>query len=81
MTAATLAAEPDGSYGITCGLCGTKYSLEDGSVLEFLPKRNPAQWAAALANERKGPQKMVTLPARVSKSGKVYLRLPDGTLQ
>lgn len=80
MTAAKMAVEADASYSATCGLCGTKYSLEDGSVLEFLPKRNPAEWAAALANEKKGPQKMVTLPTRVSKGGKVYLRLPDGTL-
>jgi len=80
MTASKLGVEADGSYSTTCGLCGTKYSLENGSVMEFMPKSNPAQWAAALANEKKGPQKMVTLPARVSKGGKVYVRLPDGTL-
>uniref|UniRef100_A0A7S0LNZ6 Rieske domain-containing protein n=1 Tax=Coccolithus braarudii TaxID=221442 RepID=A0A7S0LNZ6_9EUKA len=80
MSAGKLGSEPDGSYSFECGLCGTKYSLDNGEVLEFLPKKNPAQWAAALPNESKGPQKTVVLPARVSKAGKVYLRLPDGTL-
>lgn len=65
---------------LTCSLCGTKYSLEDGAVLDFLPKSNPLQWMTALANEKKGPEKMAVLPTRVSESGKVYLRLPDGTL-
>ena len=34
------------------------------------------QWAAKLANEKKGPQRLGMLPTRVSGSGKVYLRLP-----
>lgn len=62
-----------------CGLCGTVSSLEDGEVTEFLPKNNPVQWAAALANEKKGPQRMGVLQTRVSKSGNVYLRLPVST--
>jgi len=65
---------------ITCGLCGTKYSLEDGEVLDFCPKKNPVQWAAAMQNENKGPVPAGILPTRVSKAGRVYLRLPDGTL-
>jgi len=72
--------QPDGDQSISCGLCGTKYSLNDGNVVDFLPKENPAQWAAALVNEKKGPQRAVALPARVSKTGNVYVRLPDGTL-
>ena len=80
MPSAQLAAEAGGAFSLTCGLCGTKYSLTDGAVLEFCPKNNPAQVVAALVNEKKGPQAMATLKTRVSKSGKVYLRLPDGTL-
>jgi nitrite reductase/ring-hydroxylating ferredoxin subunit len=72
--------EADGNYAITCGACGNKYSLENGEVLEFLPANNPIQWANKLANEKKGPQKAGVLPTRVSKSGRVYVRLPDGTL-
>ena len=74
------AAEPDGSLSLTCGLCGTRYSLEDGRVLDFLPAANPVQWAAKMANEKKGPQPAALLPTRVSRSGYVYVRLPDGTL-
>merc|ERR1719149_138872 len=71
----------DGIYALTCGLCGTVYSLKDGAVLDFLPANNPVQWASKLANEKKGEQQMATLPTRVSKSGRVYVRLPDGTLR
>ena len=39
------------------------------------------EWAAKMTNRDKEPQKLVRLPTRVSGSGKVYLRLPDGTLQ
>merc|ERR1712087_631317 len=80
MTAASWAREADGRNSLTCSCCGTKYCLEDGEVLEFMPKSNPVQWAAALANEKKGPQRAASLPTRISKSGRVYLRLPDNTL-
>lgn len=65
---------------VTCGLCGSSWSLEDGESVEFLPANNPVQFAAKLANEKKGPQRLGILPTRVSGSGRVYLRLPDGTL-
>ena len=49
-------------------------------MLDFLPAANPVQWAAKMANEKKGPQPAALLPTRVSRSGYVYVRLPDGTL-
>ncbi|KAL1522566.1 hypothetical protein AB1Y20_017551 [Prymnesium parvum] len=63
---------------LTCGLCGTSWSLANGECIDFLPATNP--WAAKKANEAKGPQRLGILPTRVTKAGKVYLRLPDGTL-
>lgn len=63
-----------------CGCCGTRISLESGEVVEYMPKKNPVQWAAAMANEKKGPQNAAVLPTRVSKAGNVYLRLPDNTI-
>lgn len=65
---------------LTCNCCGTKYSLVTGETLDFLPGDNPVRWAAKLANEKKGPQRLAMLPARVSKSGNVFLRLPDNTI-
>lgn len=65
---------------LTCGLCATSWSLDDGKVVDFLPAANPVQWAAKMANEKKGEVRLGILPTRVSKSGRVYLRLPDGTL-
>lgn len=65
---------------IRCTLCGTSYSLLDGKVLQFCPKRNPIEWATAAANEKNGPVAAASLPTRVSKADRIYLRLPDGTL-
>ena len=67
---------------IDCPACGTKYSLVTGEAIDFLPARNPIQFAAKLANEKKGAEacRATVLPARVSKAGRVYVRLPDGTL-
>ena len=70
-----------GSYELSCGLCGTSYDLATGEVTDFLPARNPVQFASKLANEKKGPQRAASLPTRVSRSGNVYIRLPDGTLK
>mmetsp|Transcript_33224 Transcript_33224/g.107445 ORF Transcript_33224/g.107445 Transcript_33224/m.107445 type:complete len:233 (+) Transcript_33224:66-764(+) len=65
---------------ITCGLCGTKYSLESGKTVDFLPGDNPIRFAAKLANEKNGPQRLGSLPTRVSKSGNIFIRLPDNTI-
>jgi hypothetical protein len=79
MTKAELEKQKDGSYGIRCGLCGTMYD-EKGEVLEFLPARNPVQWAQAKLNANKDPyQKLGVLPAKTI-DGMVKMRLPDGTL-
>jgi nitrite reductase/ring-hydroxylating ferredoxin subunit len=72
--------EADGGHSLTCGLCGTRYSLDTGEVLDFLPGDNPVRWAAKLANEKKGPTTATVLKTRVSKALRSYLRLPDGTL-
>jgi len=66
---------------LSCPLCGTKWEMDGGECVDFLPAKNPVQYAAKLANEKKGPQKLAILPTRVSKSGRVWLRLPDGTLK
>lgn len=81
MTNGKTEKEPDGTYSLTCGLCGSKYSMANGAVLKFLPGENPIQWASKLANEKKGEVPMATLPTRISKSGRIYVRLPDGTLR
>lgn len=64
----------------TCSCCGTSYDLESGEVVEYMPKNNPVQWAAAMANQDKEPQRAAVLPTRVSRSGRVYVRLPDNTI-
>jgi len=79
MTKATAEADGDG-FTLTCGLCGTKYSLDEGEVLDWMPKSNPVQWAAAAANSNKEPIPCTVLKTRVSQAGRTYLRLPDGTL-
>lgn len=80
LTKGTVDQLPDGSYALSCGLCGTQYSLDDGQVLDFCPKKNPVQVMAALANEKKGAQNINVLKTRISQAGRVYVRLPDGTL-
>jgi nitrite reductase/ring-hydroxylating ferredoxin subunit len=72
--------EADNVYALRCGLCGTQWSLLDGKLLDLLPGDNPVRWAAKLANEKKGEQNAGRLPTRVSRAGRVYVRLPDGTL-
>jgi len=69
---------PGNNFG--CVTCGTKYNLETGEVVDFMPKENPVQWAAAMANGDKPPQTTASLPTRVSRSGNVYVRLPDNTI-
>merc|ERR1712032_426651 len=71
----------EGRESFTCKCCGTKWALDNGEVLEFLPKSNPIQWATALrvGNEATA-QPCACLTTRISKSGLVYLRLPDNTI-
>ena len=72
--------EAGGEYSMTCGNCGSKFSLEDGSVISWLPGEGPVQWMAKQLNSKKEPQAAGVLRTRVAQSGRVYLRLPDGTL-
>ena len=67
-------------FTLTCGSCGTKYSLEDGSPIEWLPGNGPIQWAAQQLNKAKEPSNINLLMTRVSRAGRIYIRLPDGTL-
>ena len=72
-----------GGVRVTCsrhGLVGTRYSLESGEPLDFLPGDNPVRWLAKVANEKNGPQRLAVLPTRVSQSGAVYVRLPENTI-
>ncbi len=73
--------DADGNMRLTCGSCGTVYSLEDGQVIEWLPGKNPIQWAAQQLNKAKEAAPINLLMTRVSKAGRIYLRLPDGTLK
>jgi nitrite reductase/ring-hydroxylating ferredoxin subunit len=64
---------------IACGLCGTKYSLETGEVVEWLPGDGPVQWTQKQIHKDKKQDILGTAPTRLHK-GKVYVRLPEGTL-
>lgn len=71
----------DGLYKIRCPSCGSKYNLETGEVLDWLPGDNPIAWMAKQVNSAKEETPHTALRTRVSQSGRVYVRLPDGTLK
>ena len=79
MTNAKASKEGD-SKSLTCPSCGTKYDLESGEPIEWLPGNGPIQWAAQQLNKNKQPDKINLLMTRVSRAGRIYVRLPDGTL-
>ena len=81
LSSSSASKDADGKMRLTCGSCGTVYSLEDGQPIEWLPGKNPIQWAAQQLNKAKVPGPINLLMTRVSKAGRVYLRLPDGTLK
>jgi len=70
----------DGEYVMNCGACGSVFSMETGAVLKWLPGEGPVQWMAQQMNAKKEEQPTNVLKTRVSQSGRVYVRLPDGTL-
>lgn len=72
--------EASGEYSMLCPTCGSKWNLADGEVIDWLPAANPAQWALKKINEKKEPMAAGILRTRVAQSGRVYVRLPDGTL-
>lgn len=80
MVRATTSKTSDG-VSINCPACGSSFNLENGDVIEWLPAKGPAQWAAAQLNKDKEPMNAGILQARVSKAGRIYVRLPDGTLK
>ena len=81
LTKGIVAPEPSGAYALKCGSCGTKWSLDgDGEVLDWLPGEGPVQFIAKKLNEKKEPMAAGMLKTRVAQSGRVYVRLPDGTL-
>ena len=81
MTKSTVEPDGAGSYTMTCGLCGSKWNLDTGDVIDWLPGNGPVQFASKLANKDKEPTQCTVLKTRISKAGRCYLRLPDGTLQ
>merc|ERR1719247_1272443 len=81
MIKATIEEEAPGQYSVNCPACGSSWALDDGSVLKWLPGANPAQFLAKKLNENKQETRTNILKTRVSKSGRVYVRLPDGTLK
>jgi len=76
-----VAKDAQGDFSITCPTCGSQFSLEDGKVLKWLPGEGPVQFMAKQLNKDKEEAAAGTLPSRVSQSGRIYLRLPDGTLK
>lgn len=80
MLKSTVAKDDDGEMCITCDACGSKWSLEDGSTRKWLPGEGPGQWALKKLNDKKEAMDAGILKTRVSQSGRVYVRLPDGTL-
>lgn len=80
MTKVTTAKEADDTFSVCCNNCGSKWSLFDGSVMEWLPGNGPMEWMAAKLNDQKEPAPINLLKTRVAESGRIYVRLPDGTL-
>lgn len=79
MTGAKASME-GGVKKITCPSCGTSHDLESGEPIEWLPGNGPIQWAAQQLNKAKEPANINLMMTRVSRAGRIYIRLPDGTL-
>lgn len=81
MIKSTIAKDGEtGDYTMDCPACGSVWSLKDGSVLKWLPGEGPVQWAAKQLNKEKEERPATLLKTRVAQSGRIYVRLPDGTL-
>ena len=82
MTKAEVVPSDDGSApSLVCNTCGSSWSLGDGSVRQWLPGNGPAQFLSKQLNKNKEPERINLLKTRESLSGRIYVRLPDGTLQ
>lgn len=73
--------DSDGITKAICGPCGSEFNMDDGSVIKWLPGANPVQWAAKQLNKDKEELAASIMRTRVSQSGRIYVRLPDGTLK
>tara|TARA_B110001452_G_C15210667_1_gene419936 strand:- start:1001 stop:1687 length:687 start_codon:yes stop_codon:yes gene_type:complete len=75
-------AKGEEGFSLTCPTCGSEFNLDKGGeVVKWLPGEGPAQFLAKQLNKDKEEGGASTLPTRVSKSGRIYMRLPDGTLK
>lgn len=79
-------ATPEGAEGgtpgdsqIECPLCHTKFSLADGKVVEYCPKDGPLAWAIGSLKSKEAPLDAKVYSARISKSGRVYVRFAAGS--
>merc|ERR1711988_436179 len=70
----------DGLDLLQCDTCGGQWNLSDGSVHKWFPGNGFGQMAMKALNKDKQPTNVNLLPTRVSQAGRVYVRLPDGTL-
>lgn len=80
MTKATIEKEAEG-VTMLCPACGTKWNLDDGSVMKWLPGEGPAQFITQQLNKGKEQMDAGLLKTRTAQSGRIYVRLPDGTLK
>lgn len=80
MSKAVLTNE-DGLELLDCKTCGSQWNLKDGSVHKWLPGDGLGQIAMKAINKDKEPKPVNLLTTRVSQSGRIYIRLPDGTLK
>jgi len=83
LTKGVYGREADGTASISCSSCGSKFSLDReraGEVIQWLPGEGPIQWMAKNLNSNKEQMAAGLLPTRVSQAGRIYVRLPDGTL-
>lgn len=68
-----------GGAQIECPLCHTSFSLEDGKVVEYCPKDGPIAWAIGSLKSKEAPVDAKVYSARISKSGRVYVRFGPGS--
>ena len=79
MTKAVITKE-DGKESLDCKTCGSQWNLKDGSVHKWLPGVGLGQMATKALNKDKQESSINLLKTRTSQAGRIYLRLPDGTL-
>ena len=79
MTKAVI-TKADGLELLDCKTCGSQWNLKDGSVHKWLPGEGLSQMATKALNKDKEERPINLLSTRVSQAGRIYVRLPDGTL-